>query len=325
MSDTTYTCPYCRMDSDGSGRTCPNCGAPVDIRLRTTASGWTEMPPVADMARLQFGQCQVQIQGTLVPVAELSLVADQGVYFTHNMLLWSEPSVSISAMSFNRPWARHRAGMPLAMLQAAGPGRLALSHESPGEMIALPLAAGAAVDVREHAFVAATHSVRYDWVETGVWFVSDSQSRDDQAAGLKLLKMGMELAGAADRQDDRRDSQPTWHYPLGQYMDRFTAPADRGLVLVQVSGNAYLRDLAEGESMLVKPPALLFKDPSVAVQLHVEYPAAGLKLWKSWGNRYLWLRVFGPGRVGVQSCYDRLADPGTDFRDVSVHTDKLWT
>jgi uncharacterized protein (AIM24 family) len=95
-------------------------------------------------------------------------------------------------------------------------------------------------------------------------------------------------------------------------------------VLVQVSGNAYVRELAAGESILVKPPALLFKDPTVGMQLHVEYPAAGVKLWRTWGNRYLWLRVFGPGRVGLQSCYDRLDDPGTDFRDLSPHTDHLW-
>ena len=96
------------------------------------------------------------------------------------------------------------------------------------------------------------------------------------------------------------------------------------MVLVQVSGNAYVRDLAAGESILVKPPALLFKDPTVGMQLHVEYPAAGAKLWRTWGNRYLWLRVFGPGRVGIESCYDRLDDPGTDFRDLSPHTDHLW-
>jgi len=111
---------------------------------------------------------------------------------------------------------------------------------------------------------------------------------------------------------------------VGQYIDRFHAGDKPGLVLVQVSGNAYVRDLAAGESILVKPPALLFKDPTVGMQLHVEYPAAGVKLWRTWGNRYLWLRVFGPGRVGIQSCYDRLDDPGTDFRDLSPHTDHLW-
>ena len=174
----------------------------------------------------------------------------------------------------------------------------------------------------------ATSGVTYDWVETGVWFVAAPEQKEDQAGGVKLLKMGLELAGATtgdgrDR-DRNRNDQPTWHYPVGQYIDRFHAGDKPGLVLVQVSGNAYTRDLAAGESILVKPPALLFKDPAVGIQLHVEYPAAGVKLWRTWGNRYLWLRVFGPGRVGLQSCYDRLDDPGTDFRDLSSHTDHLW-
>jgi uncharacterized protein (AIM24 family) len=108
-------------------------------------------------------------------------------------------------------------------------------------------------------------------------------------------------------------------------MDRFTAGAAPGLVLVQCGGNAFVRDLGDSESILVKPPALLFKDPTVSMQLHLEYPAAGIQLWRTWGNRYLWLRVSGPGRVGLQSSYDRLEDPGTDFLDSCQYTQRLWS
>jgi uncharacterized protein (AIM24 family) len=324
--ESTYTCPYCKQTSTGAGTSCPTCGAPVDIKLRTTASGWTELPSIADMARIQFGQSTCQVEGRLVPVAEMKLAAEEGVYFTHDVLLWQEPGVHVDAMAMTKPWTRHRSGMPLVMLQASGPGRLAFSHDAAGELIALPLQRGAAVDVRENVLLAATLGVTYDWAETGVWFVATQEQKEDQAGGVKLLKMGLELAGATSGNDrDRnRNDQPTWHYPVGQYIDRFHAGDKPGLVLVQVSGNAYVRDLAAGESILVKPPALLFKDPTVGMQLHVEYPAAGVKLWRTWGNRYLWLRVFGPGRVGIQSCYDRLDDPGTDFRDLSPHTDHLW-
>jgi hypothetical protein len=86
----------------------------------------------------------------------------------------------------------------------------------------------------------------------------------------------------------------------------------------------FLRDLAEGENTLVKPPALLYKDPTVAWQMHVEFPSAGIKLWKSWGNRYMWLRLWGPGRIALQSSYDRLEDPGTDFRDSCQYTQHMW-
>ena len=93
MTDTaaaqsTYTCPYCKQTSTGAETSCPTCGAPVNIQLRTTASGWTELPSIADMARIQFGQSKAQVEGRLVPVAEMSLAAGDGVYFTQNMLLW---------------------------------------------------------------------------------------------------------------------------------------------------------------------------------------------------------------------------------------------
>ncbi len=329
MTDTTtYTCPYCRQTSTGAESSCPACGAPVDVRLRTTDSGWTELPPIVDMARIQFGQSSCQIEGRLVPVAEMLLAAGDGVYFTHNVFLWQEPTVQISTMPLAGGWKRMRAGLPLLMLHAAGPGRVALSHDSPGELVALPLQAGAAVDVREHALLAATSGVDYGWEATNVWFVTSGES-GGSGSKLGLLKKGLELAdvdvpGVGDV-GGGDDDRPEWHYPLGQFIDRFHAPTEPGLVLVQVGGNAFVRDLAEGESILVKPPALLFKDPRVAMHLHVEYPAAGVKLWRTWGNRYLWLRLHGPGRVGLQSSYDRLEDPGREFRDVSPHTDHLWT
>jgi hypothetical protein len=137
--------------------------------------------------------------------------------------------------------------------------------------------------------------------------------------------MGLDLAGMTSGDDGgSRNDEIEWHYPLGQYIDRFVAPSGPGAVLVQVGGNAFMRDLAQGESILVKPPALLLKDPSVSMQLHVEFPHAGMKFWRSWGNRYLWLRVTGPGRVALQSSYERLEDPGKDFRDSCAFTQQVW-
>jgi uncharacterized protein (AIM24 family) len=323
-ADTTYKCPYCRQSSSGVGTSCPACGAPVDVTLRVTKSGWTELPPIKDMARIQFGQSTCQIEGSLVPAAEMKLAPGAWVYFTHNVLLWTEPEVQLQAMNLGGGWTRLRGGLPLMMLQAGGPGRIALSHDAPGELVALPLQPGTAVDVREHALLAATGNVTYQWVASNVWYVTQGEANADAPAGMKLLKMGMQMAGAASEREERRD-EPEWHYPVGQSLDRFSTGSEPGLVLVQCGGNAYTRELAAGETLLVKPPSLLFKDPSVEIQLHVEYPAAGLKLWKSWGNRYLWLRLHGPGRVGVQSCYSAVDDPGTDFRDISPHTQHLWT
>ncbi len=325
MSDTTYKCPFCRTESPGSGTSCPSCGAPVNVALRTTTSGWTEIPAIADMARIQMGQSSCQIEGKLVPVAEIKLAADETVYFPHSSLLWQEPTVEVSALPLSKAWTRMRAGLPIIMLQARGPGRIAFSHDSAGELVAVPLQAGAAIDVREHQMVLASGNVTYDWYDTGVWFATSGNRTQNDAGGVKLLKMGLDMAGMAGDDDRGGRDETEWHYPVGRFMDRFQAPDRPGVVLVQVGGNAFLRTLAEGESILVKPPALLFKDPSVPFQLHVEYPAAGMKLWRTWGNRYLWLRLWGPGRVALQSSYERLEDPGSDFRDSSQYTQHLWS
>jgi uncharacterized protein (AIM24 family) len=322
---TEYSCPYCRTSSTGAGATCPNCGAPVDVTRRTTTSGWTELPAIPDMTRIQIGQSTAQIMGKLVPAADVRLAAGEGVFFPQHNLLWQEPAVQVDAMSLRGGWDRMRAGLPVVMLQAMGPGTISFSHDAPGEILALPVQAGASVDVREHQLVAATLGVGYDWYESGIWFSATADGGGTQSGGAGLLKMGLDLAGMdIGGRDDRRANETQFYYPVGRHVDRYTAGERPGLVMVQCGGNAFIRDLAEGESILVKPPALLFKDPSVGMQMHVEYPAAGMKLWRTWGNRYLWLRITGPGRVGLQSSYDRLEDPGTDFRDSCQFTQHLW-
>jgi uncharacterized protein (AIM24 family) len=325
MSETTtYKCPYCRSESTGVTTSCPTCGAPVDVRLRTTTSGWTELPPVADMAKIQLGHSSCQIAGKYVPVAEVKLDPGDTVYFPHSSLLWQEPTVRLEAMSLRKAWTRMRAGLPIVMMQATGPGKIAFSHDTAGELLAVPLQAGASVDVREHQMVAATGAVGYDWLETGIWFTTSGRGGGSSSAAGSLLKIGLDVAGMAGDDAADRGNETEWHYPLGQYIDRFTAPSGPGAVLVQVGGNAFMRELGMGESILVKPPSLLFKDPSVSMQLHVEFPHAGMKFWRSWGNRYLWLRVTGPGRVALQSSYERLEDPGTDFRESCAFSQQVW-
>jgi len=125
MTDVSvYTCPYCRQTSSGAGASCPSCGAPVDIELRTTSGGWIELPPIADMARIQVGHSQVEVSGRTAPIANWSLGAGESVYFPHHVLVWKEPTVELSPMPLRRAWTRHRAGLPLVMLSAQGPGRV---------------------------------------------------------------------------------------------------------------------------------------------------------------------------------------------------------
>jgi uncharacterized protein (AIM24 family) len=319
-----YTCPYCRHPSEGTGRSCPSCGAPVDVTLRVTSGGWTEVPPMADMTRIQAGRSSVEVSGSSVPVADWDLAADESVWFPHHVLRWQEPSVQLDTYPLERSWTRMRAGLPVLMLTARGPGHIAFSHHAPGELVVLPVDPGSGIDVCQDHLVMATDGVGYDWYDSDVWYATDGEGAADEGAGVGLLKMGMHLAGDVDGDRSRNTSGPTWHYPVGRHVDRFTTGERPGLVLIGASGAAFTRDLAEGESILVKPPALLFKDPTVAMQLHVEYPAAGMKLWRTWGNRYLWLRLWGPGRVGLESGYATVDDPGTTFHDMSQATQHAW-
>src|ERR1700743_1230032 len=94
----TYTCPYCRQASESVATSCPWCGAPVDVTVRTTSGGWTGVRPIAAMTRLQAGQSSVQIEGGIAAVADWSLAAGDGLYFPHQALLWQEPSIRLSQL-----------------------------------------------------------------------------------------------------------------------------------------------------------------------------------------------------------------------------------
>lgn len=289
----TYNCPWCGMISGGTELSCPACGAPVDVKAISTTGGWYELPGIKDMAKLQFGHSHCQIEGTYVPVADMNLAPADSVYFTHHVLLWKDPQVAITTMPMRGGWKRLFAGLPLIMTQAQGPGHIAFSQDHPGEMIALPLQPGQAVDVREHIFMVATGNVAYDWFNTNIWFTT--RNGDDQET----------------------------HYPLGMFMDRFYAQQVPGLVLLHGAGNIFVRNLQPNETILVKPTALLFKDTTVQMYLRIDTPAStgwGSWGWSNWNQRYIWLRLQGPGRVAIQSAYKHLEENGRNI----VKTSPMW-
>jgi uncharacterized protein (AIM24 family) len=271
-----YTCRYCRQPSDATAASCPRCGAPVDVRAAVSTSGWTRQPPIPDMARIQFGQSHLQIEGSGVPVADFTLAEPDWIYFSHHTLLWTDPGVRMESMGLSGGWKRMMAGLPLFMLTGRGPGHIALSDNHAGDVVAMPLAPGQAIWVREHRFLAATGTVTYDWHQTGVWYVTGTG-------------------------DDRET-----HYPLGRYGDVFRAPNGPGLALLHSPGNTFLRDLAPNQTLLVQPSALLYRDLTVQMHLHLEYPrSAGVSFWNSYSYRNVWLRLVGPGRVAVHSVFER--------------------
>jgi uncharacterized protein (AIM24 family) len=200
----------------------------------------------------------------------------------------------MQAMSMAGGWNRMRAGMPLIMMQAVGPGHIALSDDHMGEIVAIPLAHGGSVIVPEHRFLAASGTVSYRWEQADVWFTIRNGDDED------------------------------WEYPLGRYVDRFTAEGGPGLLLLHAPGNAFIRDLRPEQSICIRPSALLYADPSVRMTLHFEYPNAGGLSWsRNYSYRHVWLRLHGPGRVAMQSVFEREETSGYIYRH-SDATQAAW-
>ncbi|HEY2573794.1 MAG TPA: AIM24 family protein [Verrucomicrobiaceae bacterium] len=243
------------------------------------------------MSRLQVGNSRCQIEGMYVPVADFNLAAGDRIYFAHHVLLWKDPGVEIQRMSLKGAFSRLMAGLPIIMTEAHGPGHIAFSRDEPGEMIALPLQPGQSIDVREHMFLAATHQVAYDWFNTGVWFITGS------------------------------GKEAEYHYPIGKFMDRFTAGDAPGLLLLHAGGNVFVRELLEHQTLLIKPTTLVYADPTVRMAMHIDY--VGSPIGTPWSySSILWLHLSGPGRVAVQSAYEPMEANG---RTITGHTSRSWS
>jgi uncharacterized protein (AIM24 family) len=278
-----YTCRYCRLSGDPSGVTCPNCGAPIDARAIVSRTGWLQQPPIPDLARIQFGQSRVQIGGSQVPVADFELAGSDWTFFANQALLWSDASTQLTRFDEPDGWSRSVSGVTSWLMRATGPGHVALSDNHAGEIIALPLQPSQRIWVRENRFLAATGAVGYDSHYNQLFIETQEPTSQN---------------GEAPAQEK--------HYPLGQYGDIFGAAATPGLVLLHAPGNTFIRDLAQNETILLQPSALLYRDLTVHVRLFVEYPTTNDFAWRHrYEQRTVWLQARGPGRVAVQSVYAR--------------------
>lgn len=269
-----YRCEWCGFVSRVGAATlnCPACGASVDVRAVADAAGWTRLPPIRDMARLQVGRSTCQIEGEYVPVADFGLAPTDRVYFNHGVMLWRDAQVRVDTAPISGWFGRLMARLPILLPQAHGPGHVAFSRDKPGEMIAIPLHPGVGVDVREGLFLAATGQVGYTWIRSGVWYRTEEGT----------------------------------HYPAGAFLDRFTAANEPGLLLLHGDGNVFVRRLDGRQSILVKPPALVYKDESVRMSVYIEHPRGYNYVWS---RRYVWLRLTGVGRVAIQSAFEHWEDP----------------
>jgi uncharacterized protein (AIM24 family) len=267
-ANTLEICPWCRSPVDHAQMSCPACGAALKFHPRRDDSGWIELPAIKDMARLRVGASTCQIEGEYVPVVDFNLAAGDGVYFAHHVLLWRDLSVNIETLPIKGAARRLFAGLPVVMTEASGPGHIAFSCDVPGEAVAIPLQRGQSIHVREHAFVAATRAIAYDWSVCGAYFTTQSGN---------------------DRET---------HYPIGRFLDEFHAASDHGLLLLHGGGNVFIRELGPDEWLFVKPTSFLFKDPSVRIGMITD-TLPGAVGYQS----ILWLQLAGPGRIGIQSAY----------------------
>ena len=280
------------------------------MRDLVSDSGWRQAPRLRDLTEITFGASVFQIDGTVVPVADVNLGAGETVFFEHHVMLWKDENVFMSVMTAPGGMKRLVGDLPFVLSVARGPGRVSFSRDAPGELVVLPVDSGVELDVRENAMIVATSGLTYSFEKLG---------------GLKAT-----LAAGT-----------------GMYLDRFKASEGSGLLVLHGYGNVFARTLGEGETIQIEPGGFLYKDAAVTVETVTHKLStkgdgegssigagaksiasrglAGLKAARALkkegiggllsgdvmqtasgvftGPGLTLMRVTGPGRVGIQSMY----------------------
>ncbi len=223
-------CSWCRGQNEAGAEACTWCGAPLDQAEKVTDSGWREAPRLRDLAEFRFGNSTCQVEGEVVPVAEMNLAPGDGVFFEHHTLLWKDESVPLGMLPTAGGMARVLGGMPYVVTTATGPGRIAFSRDATGEVVVLHLHPSMELDVRGHAFLVASHSIRYSFI---------------RIRGFNNILHGGE----------------------GMYMDQFVTVGEPGILLLHGYGNVFERTLGPGEKILLEPGGFLYKDSTVTMDV----------------------------------------------------------
>jgi len=232
-------CQWCKAQNDADKKTCDTCGAPLDAHNLVTDSGWREAPRLKDMTEFRFSSSTCQVEGEIVPVAELNLAQGDSVFFEHHVLLWKEETVPLSTQNTGGGIKRMLGGMPHIISIASGPGRIAFSRDATGEVVVLPLHPSMELDVRGHSFLLGSHTITYSFV---------------QLKGMVNVLHGGE----------------------GMFMDRFVTAGEPGILLLHGYGNVFERVLGDGEKILVEPGGFLYKDSSVQMNVKQQDVKTGM-------------------------------------------------
>ena len=231
-------CNWCGAQSPPDAKNCVACGAPLDVQNLVSDSGWREAPRLRDMSEVHFGSSTCQVEGEIVPVAEITLGGGDSIFFEHHVMLWKDETVRMDVMPLQGGIKRALAGMPFIVSIASGQGRIAFSRDAAGELVLLPLHPGMEMDVREHAFLLASHSIEYSYT---------------RVQGLRNILFGGQ----------------------GMFMDRFVTREQPGLLILHGYGNVFERRLKPGESIMVEPGAFLYKDASVTMNVETQKLTTG--------------------------------------------------
>lgn len=219
---------------------------------------------------LRVADMTITIDGELVPVVDIMLGNQMPIYFEHHILLWKHPGVQIGFKSLQGAARRFFAGLQIFMTEAYGPGNIAFSRDSVGQIVALRLLPGQTVEVREHQFLVATGNIDYNFT-----FVQG-------AANILFSRTGI-------------------------FIDQFTAVGSEGILLLHGYGNVFEKMLAPGEALDIEPGAWLWKDPSVQMTVTtVAGSQRGGGILGAIGGfmagaSIILNRFIGPGRIGIQS------------------------
>jgi uncharacterized protein (AIM24 family) len=291
-------CPRCQSQVADGVKFCGTCGAPLQPPVQTPPppgaqgaapqgayippnqfeeyqnSMFGNAVPKAELhnpkSPLHIADMTISIDGELVPVADIMLGNQMPIYFEHHILLWKHPGVQIGFKSMQGAARRFFAGLQIFITEARGPGNIAFSRDSVGQIVALRLQPGQMVEVREHQFLVATGNLDY-----GFTFVQG-------AANILFSRTGL-------------------------FVDQFTARGGEGMLLLHGYGNVFEKMLAPGEALDIEPGAWLWKDPSVQMQVTtVAGSQRGGGILGAIGGlvagaSIILNRFIGPGRVGIQS------------------------
>ena len=110
---------------------------------------------------------EITVQGEFVPAALVQLAAGEEIFSEAGLMVYCDPSVRFGVRAFTQGGAGQVlrrtmiGGLPFFLHVYEGPGYVALSRFSPGEVRVLDLAPGQTVDVAEHSLLLASNSVQY--------------------------------------------------------------------------------------------------------------------------------------------------------------------